>query len=249
MEPLGRVAEAARNNSRWCDALCRAHGVPGKSEPTHWIKRGKIPPYMSKLVTLGGAAAAEDQLAAIRSLIESDGATPFSIKDSFQALDLTSLGFHVLFTARWIRWSVGTSLLGDPAEKLEWSVVSSPEGLVEWELAWRGSPANSDAGSFNRVFPSQLLDDPELTFLVGRQHGAAVASAALNRTDDVIGLSNVFTAAPNTGPLFPGCVRLTQALHPALPIVGYARGDELRATAQAGFTELHGLTVWQYPGS
>ena len=204
---------------------------------------------MSKLVTLGGAAAAEDQLAAIRSLIESDGATPFSIKDAFQALDLTSLGFHVLFTARWIHCAVSASLPEDPAEKLDWSVVSTPEGLMQWELAWRGSPANSDVGGFDRVFPPQLLEDPELTFLVGSQRGTAVASAALNRTDDVIGLSNVFTAVPNTGPLFPGCVRLTRELHPTLPIVGYARGDELRATAQAGFTELHGLTVWQYPGS
>jgi hypothetical protein len=67
----------------------------------------------------------------------------------------------------------------------------------------------------------------------------------LNRTGDVVGLSNVFTGVEGVGPLFPGCVRLAQELHPGVPIVGYERGADLAAAERAGFACVRGLTVWQ----
>src|SRR6185295_9665119 len=95
------------------------------------------------------------------------------------------------------------------------------------------------------IFGPGLLKEPELHFLAGRCGGAVVASAALNRTGDVVGLSNVSSGASGVGPLFPGCVRLAHQLYPGLAIVGYERGAELAAAEQAGFRRLRDLTVWQ----
>jgi hypothetical protein len=72
-----------------------------------------------------------------------------------------------------------------------------------------------------------------------------VACGALNRTGDVVGLSNVFSARPGVGPLFPGCARLAHALYPGVPIVGYERDGALAAAERAGFERVHGLRVWQ----
>jgi hypothetical protein len=239
-----KLLAAVRNNALWCDAICRAHGVLGEFHEAYWINHGNVPPYTSKLITLAGGERAREQLAAIESLIETEPET-FSVKDSFQCLNFALLGFGVLFHATWIFWTPGTKLPMDPAEQLKWSVVQGRDELGRWESAWRGDAANVAVDGRAAVFLPGLLEESGLHFLAGKSGGAIVASAALNRTGDVVGLSNVFSAVRNVGPLYPGCVRTAQELYPGTPIVSYARGDDLVAAEKAGFTRIHGLTVWQ----
>jgi len=242
--PQPTPAQAAWNNSQWCDTLCSTHDHPGEFHPAYWMKRGKVPPYVPQLVTLDGRESVAIQLAAIRSLVAAEPSASLAIKDSFQCLDLAPLGFSVLFNATWIAWTPETAPPVDTRKQVEWSMVTTPEQLADWELAWRGSAANADLAEHERVFPRRLLDTHDLHFLIGTQNGAAVASGALNRTGDVVGLSNVFSAHPDVGPLFPGCVREARRLYPHLPIVGYARGDALLAAKRADCTEMSDLTVW-----
>ena len=239
----GRLDRAVQNNAHWYEALCRIHGVAGERHAGYWISRGTMPPYMSNLITFTGAAHVEAQLAAVRSLIEVDGKLHFSVKDGFQCLDLGSLGFEVLFHATWIYRVPGTPLF-DEVDGLEWSVVHSPAELAEWEQTWRGTTANADARGHAPIFLPSLLRDPDFHFLLGKRGSASLATAALNRSGDVVGISNVFSDAGSAGPLFPGAVRLTTQLHPTLPIVGYERGARLIEAQRAGFEPLRGLTVW-----
>jgi len=237
----GKVDQAVQNNAHWYEALCRIHGVSGERHAGYWISHGTVPPYLSNLLTLTGAADAEAQLAAIRSLIEVDGKSHFSVKDGFQCLDLGALDFHVLFHATWIYRAPDTPVSGDVPE-LEWSVVRSPAELQEWEQTWRGT--NPHARGHAPIFLPSLLQDSDIHFLLGKRGGAGVATAALNRSGDVVGISNVFSDAEGIGPLFPGAVRLATQLHPALPIVGYERGDSLIDAGGAGFERLRDLTIW-----
>ena len=46
-----RVALAAMNNARWCDAVCRAHGLPTEVTATLWICHGLPPRYTSRATT------------------------------------------------------------------------------------------------------------------------------------------------------------------------------------------------------
>ena len=46
--------KAALNNARWCDTVCRAHGVPGSFSASMWVNDHQVPPYHSSIVTLGG---------------------------------------------------------------------------------------------------------------------------------------------------------------------------------------------------
>src|SRR5882672_8413467 len=116
MNTEAKVMSAVRNNSQWCDAVCRAHQVPGEFHDAYWVNRGKVPPYTSKLISLAGQAQAATQLEAIRSLIASEPALRFSVKDAFQCLDLALLGFEVLFKATWIYWAPGDALPSDSAD-------------------------------------------------------------------------------------------------------------------------------------
>jgi hypothetical protein len=89
----------------------------------------------------------------------------------------------------------------------------------------------------------------DIQFLLGRRGSTSLATATLNRSGDVVGISNVFSDAEGVGPLFPDAIRLATQLHPALPIVGYERGDSLLAAESAGFERVGGLAVWNRSGA
>jgi hypothetical protein len=244
-ENADRVHQALHNNLHWYEVLCRVHGVPGERHPAYWVNHGTVPPYMSNLVTLEDERPATAQLRAIRGLILDDGKRSFSVKDAFHSLDLTSLGFGVLFDARWIHRAPSAAPPRDRRERLTWSVVQTAAELAEWERTWRGTAANQDARGHDPIFVPALLAEGGLQFLLGRQDGTSVATAALNRSGDVLGLSNVFSDVPGAGPLFPGCVRLAHSLYPDLPLVGYERDAAALADAEAsGFEGVGELTVW-----
>jgi hypothetical protein len=236
-----RLAAAVSNSLHWYDALCVAHGVPGEYQPAYWINRGTMPPYMSNFVTLRDGAHAETQLAGIRSLIESGAGC--GVKDAFGCLDLTALGFQVLFRSTWIFREANIPTPEDDSD-LAWRVVRTPADLEAWERTWRGTAANADAREHAAIFRPSLLQNPDFRFLVGERRGHAIATAALNRSGNAVGLSNVFSETEAAARLFPGCVALARSIFPGLPLVGYERDESLTAATAAGFEAVHGLTIW-----
>lgn len=108
------VADAARVNARWCDAMCRAHGFAGVFGPYAWTSARRTPPLYPDAVTLAPEASMDDVL---RDVDLSPGC---AVKDSFACLDLTGAGFEVLFEATWITC--------DPEETLApaWPRVDDP---------------------------------------------------------------------------------------------------------------------------
>jgi hypothetical protein len=159
------VLAAAENNARWCDAVCRSHGLATRFAGDLWHTLGGAPRFYPDVVTLRPEAAAQDVLAL----------APGSVKDSFARLELP--GFEVLFEAQWLVHRAprvaGTALT--------WSAVPAVE---EWAAA---------AGLDGIVLPA-VLDDPDVRILAGRraEGGAIAAGAILNATGGVVGLSNVF---------------------------------------------------------
>lgn len=244
MDRHERITRAAQNNVDWCDALCALHGAAGERRATHWIQRGAVPPYMSNLVTVAGAAHAGEQLAAIESLIMADPTRCFSVKDAFQCLELGHLGFRVLFHAQWVFLAPSSASPDPDPDGCEWSPARSDAELESWERTWRGTSNNADARSYPRIFLPRLLERPDFHFLIARRGGVAVATAALNRSADVVGISNVFSESEPPLALYAGGIRAARSLYPELPILGYERDAGLAAALAAGFEAVHGLTVW-----
>jgi hypothetical protein len=206
------IAKAVRNNAEWCDAMCRAHGISGEADDDVWAWPVRTPPYYPDAVTLHPSATAAALLARI------DSGPGCSIKDSFATLDLP--GFTVIVEASWMYRPPG------PAHGEKWSVATASD-LPEWERAW-GEPLG--------LFVPTLLADT--LFLAARRGGRIVAGAILNRTDDVVGISNVF------GGDWAGAVATAGRLYPDLPLVGYEAGDALAAARRQGFEVLGPLRVW-----
>jgi hypothetical protein len=80
-------------------------------------------------------------------------------------------------------------------------------------------------------------------FLTARRDGRITEEAILNRTGDVVGISNVSGEDP-----WPGAVATAVGLYPDLPLVGYERGDDLAAARRVGFEVIGPLRVWMRPG-
>jgi hypothetical protein len=249
-----QVQAAAENNALWCDAVCRAHGCECEFTAGAWITRATPPPYYSNLVTFrAGRAVAQQQQALIREIVTSDPARAFGFKDSFCCIDPVEAGggrsFDLLFEATWI-WS-DVVRVGPRQTALRWERVESETQLLNWERTWRGDAANQLASPVVRQFPASLLVNRDFAFLAGRNADNEIAAvAAANRTGGVIGLSNVFAppaAADKVGAadVWLGATSAArEAFPPALPLVGYERGDALRHATDAGFQPIGPLRVY-----
>jgi hypothetical protein len=65
-----------------------------------------------------------------------------------------------------------------------------------------------------------------------------------NRTDTVVGLSNLFAPSEDSVAFWAGCVATAQATFPGLPLVGYESGVDLACAEAVGFEKLQSLRVW-----
>src|SRR5205085_12334820 len=123
------VLEAAENNARSCDAVCRSHGLATRFAGELWLAPGGAPRFYPDVVTLRPEAAREDVLAH----------APASVKDSFGRLDLAPAGFEVLFDARWFVHraprAAGTVLIWSAVPAVdEWTAAAGLEGIIRAPL-------------------------------------------------------------------------------------------------------------------
>jgi len=211
--------------------MSRSHGLFGEFGPQAWVAPARTPLYYPDAVTL--VPGADRTALAARIDTAAPGA---SIKDSFADLDLTEVGFQVLFEAQWIHRPASASA---PASDLVWAVVDDPDTLRAWALAWDDGDGNAD------LFRPALLDDPATCVLAGQcADGRIVAGAVASRGHQVVGVSNVFALEGGPDAAWPVILNAVKRLFPALPVVGYEQGDDLTAAVRHGFEPIGPLRIW-----
>ncbi|MCV0397330.1 MAG: hypothetical protein K5872_19550 [Rhizobiaceae bacterium] len=197
-----------------------------------FVALGRPPPYYSDLTFLAGSDTAA-ALTEVRKLVERQPRVA-TVKDASCRLDLTGLGFRVLFEASWVRAEADAILpAGDG-----WQRIETPKDLERWEDAWgrAGSPADQ------RIFVPDILKSPKIA-IFGRPGKAGFSAGCIaNLSSDCVGVSNLF------GRPLPAVVAAASALSRdfggGLPLVGYSTGDELTAMLRAGFQQTGPLRVW-----
>jgi hypothetical protein len=88
----------------------------------------------------------------------------------------------------------------------------------------------------------RLLQNPTVRVLAYRLDGVTLAGAIANRSDTVVGLSNVFRVDDYEP--WQQIVAVVTQHFPKLPIVGYESGGELATALRAGFDDVGPLRVW-----
>jgi hypothetical protein len=231
-------ALCARNNAELCDSVCYSHGVPGQFSADGWLQPRDGPAYYPNAVTLsasGGGMRAE-----IEHLSE---ARPhgFSVKDSFDCLDLSGYGLRRLFKAEWV-W-----LEDDPAPAVAetgttWERIGSDEELQAFEAAW--SAGDPPPG---RIFPPPLLEDRAVSLLAARRDGRIIAGCIANRGHaGVTGFSNFFAPTVGRSAFRAEAVMQLRRMDGGA-IAGYDSGEELAGLLALGFRAVGSLAVWATP--
>jgi hypothetical protein len=242
-----QVEIASENNARWCDAVCRAHGLSCEFTTGAWLMRGTPPPYYSNLVTIRAGETVSQQQRLIREIVTADPQRSFSFKDSFSCIDPIAAGggrrFDLLFEATWI-WNDAAGVHAR-STTIRWGNVESETELLRWERAWQGDAANQSASPFVRQFPTSLLANRDIAFLAGKSSdGEIVAVAVANRTGHRIGLSNV-SGRLGAGEIWPGAMAAARNAFPSgRALVGYERGDDLKHASSSGFRPIGPLRVY-----
>lgn len=213
--------------------MSRSHGLAGEFGTQAWAAPSRTPLYYPDAVTLVPGA---DRIAlAARIDTTAPGA---SVKDSFADLDLTEVGFQVLFEAQWIYRPASTPA---PASDLVRTVAGDPETLRVWALAWDDGDGNAD------LFRPELLDDTATFVLAGQStDGRVVAGAVASRGHQVVGISNVFALDGGPDAAWPVVLDAVNWLSPTLPVVGYEQGEGLGAAIRHGFEPVGPLRIWAH---
>jgi hypothetical protein len=232
MDHLGSLARlAAANNAEWCDLVCRSHTIDGTFGEDAWTSPTRTPPFYPDAVTLRPDVSVPDLLARI------DSSADCSIKDSFASLDLAPFGFSRLFDATWTvrRATPGQASPATP----RWDVVRDSDSFVRWEQAWRGDDGPHD------VLRRALLDQDDVTVLAGRDGDDVVAGVVLNRSPDVVGVSNFFSNLGSVAANWASGLAHIGALLPGAVLVGYESPDALGRTRPDEFKTAGPLRVWR----
>ncbi|MFZ5441190.1 MAG: DUF309 domain-containing protein [Myxococcota bacterium] len=226
-----RLARAALNNAEWCAAVWRSHGLPVEQAHGLWFCPRRVPQFYPNVVTVDSDAEPRAQAALIAELARDRALRPF-VKDSFDGLDLSPLGFSVQFDAHWLGLRRPTAP-AQTTDGLTWRRVTDESTLAGWERAWRGGDPTPD-----RVFRPELLEDARVCILAGFDGQHRLCAGGIAHTSaGVTGLTNVFGAY---GEVVTAVVR---QLSPA-EVVCYERGAELALVEQLGFAPLGRLKVW-----
>lgn len=225
MNPSPQARAAALNNAAWCDLVCRSHEVRTITSKQFWVALQRTPPQYPDAVSL---VQNLDPAGFLRMIQNSPGA---SVKDSFADLDLSGAGYQVRFTADWIHHE---PLEGGSALPVGWSVVSDAEGLAAWAAA----------AGLGHLIRADLLANPDVRIL-GRGN---TAGAILNRSDSVVGISNLFTPAGADGAgVWADVIQGAASLFPGLALCGYEHGADLENALKAGFAAVGPLRIWMKP--
>ena len=219
-----------RNSLHWYEAIFRTHRLDGAIVDGLWLSHGDVPPYYSNAMTLVPSPVGP-QLAALRDL-RSALHGPWSVKDSFAALDLAPLGFEPLFDAEWVWRDPSPPPTTDPGD-VSWQRVTTNVDLDHWEKAWRDNGSPTD----RRVFLPELLADPTVALFAAYRRDDMVGGCAANMSTDAVGLSNIFSADRDAEAVVAGALAAVSRFAPGLPIVGYEAWGCTRASQATRFPD------------
>ncbi len=224
------VAVAAANNAEWCDIVCRTHNIVADRSAGAWTTQTRSPPLYPDAVTLAPGAETTTVLARI------DRSPGCSVKDSFATLDLTEHGFRVLFDAQWYVHEPVARQTAVPGPR--WTVVRDLATFGRWESAWRGADGPAD------VLHPSLLNETTVTVLAAEKGERIVGGAILNRSSDVVGITNFFAEQGTAPDTWEGCFVFASSLFPGAAFVGYESGRDLEVVRSLGAMVVGPLRVW-----
>lgn len=219
-----KVETAVLNNIVWCGMVCDTHGIAQSSNEHVWGLLSKAPAFYPDVITISKHATVD----LVKDFIA--GKEISSVKDCFANLDLTSLGFKILFEAEWIYHepSYHSNLTHS-----DWHVITTERELAEWAML---------QGLEHVILPDLLKREEVKIFK--REKKGEIAGFIANMGANTVGISNVFSTDKKVEKLWSDITKVAATEFPELPMVGYEQGGNLTAAILSGWTSIGPLLVW-----
>ncbi|MBS4174806.1 hypothetical protein [Bacillus sp. FJAT-49736] len=218
------LEKAVLNNVSWCGTICETHGIQHFLKENIWSVRQKAPTYYPEVITVSRITALE----VIKEVVGKGNV--ISIKDSYAKLDMTTLGFELLFAAEWI---FHAPVLEKDSLSVGWKEITSETDLKKWTAAC----------SLTNIIRSDLLRKDNVKIFL-HENNDGVSGFIANFNADVVGISNVFSNNYHDKSLWREIPIIISTLFPGIPIVGYEHGDDLFSAKLSGWSSLGPLLVW-----
>lgn len=233
-----KLKKAIRNNNDLYEAVFSPQQLQSNRNDSIWYCFDKTPPLYSNLVTVCEEWKPDDIFRAIDANFKKENWGEWSIKDSFSNLDLREYGFEKLFVAKWIYLEAERFKSMKMDDKLIYKIVESADVLSDWRIAW-----DADEKLGKQIFHAELLDNPKVFFIAGYDKETIMSGCFINKTADVLGISNFF--APNENARYwSGMIEFVFDSIKVADIVGYERKNLAEKFQSLGFETIGNLTVW-----
>ncbi len=233
-----KIQQAIYNNNGLYEAIFANHQIKFKQTDLIRYSLEQTPPLYSNLVTISKDWKPDDIFGNIDIRYENEKWDEWSVKDSFGVLDLSEYGFTKLFDAQWIYIEAKKFKPYGTNGNLHYEIVTTENVLSAWRIAW-----DSDEQLGKEIFNPKLLNDSKVYFVAGYDGKQIVSGCFVNRTDNVLGISNFFAPDKNIK-YWSEIISFIFGSIEQMNIVGYER-NELADTLQTlGFVVVGDLTVW-----
>lgn len=243
------IAASARNEADWHDASVRALGVETFRTDGVWSREQMRPSIYESAIVLASVRTETGVVQDIERLVERDPDATISVRDSFNELDLTGLGFRrpTWIGELWIK-DAATNPAGREVTDLEIELVEDEATLREFGFAtyegFESSDAVREAGPLGMHHPS-TLKNPRIRYFVGRVGGRVVTSSIAYVGDDLVGVYGVSTL-PEYRRRGYGEAITRAATKPATELDVALSPDEMARGMyrQLGFRKISEYTAW-----
>lgn len=233
-----KVQLAIENNMSLYKAIFEANGISLSVADGTYFSKVDVPPLYSNLVTRVMGWKPDNVFHEIDRNYKNDGWSEWSIKDSFSCLDLSLYGFKKLFDAHWFYLKFSERNLLSTENRTVFEKVNSIEGIDEWIAIWGEGHYTG-----KRIFNGQLLDDPNFSLLIGSQNNLPKYVAALNQTNENIGIS-IFFVKEKEEEVWSDLLRYIYESYGELDVVGYEGQETIQNISQLGAKPTGNLSVW-----
>lgn len=233
-----KIKKAIQNNNDLYEIVFKPHRINSHRTNSLWYCLEKTPPLYSNLVSVSADWTPDKIFKTVELNFEREKWERWSIKDSFARLNLKKYGFKKLFDAQWIYLEAANFKPSVGEKKLRYKIADNEKLLSAWRLAW-----DSDERLGKEIFRLELLDDPNAYFIAGFDDEKIMSGCFINRTDNVLGISNFFALNDNATYWAEMISFVFDSIERA-DIVGYERRNTVEKLRQLGFEAVGELIVW-----
>ena len=232
-------SKAIQNNLDLYKIILGSHQVESFETDDLWYCLEQTPPLYSNLITKKETWTPDSIFEAIDQIYLTKRWAEWAVKDSFGTLNLTGYGFLKLFDAQWIYLPFKNfKTRNDP--RIQFKIANNEDGLLKWIIAWESGEAESIG---NKIFKSTMLSNPNVYFLTAYQGTQIVGGCLVNRTGNVLGISNSFGPESDIR-YWSGLISFVLENIAPLDIVGYFGNDLLHLLMSLSFEAVGNLSVW-----